>query len=186
MNNFENKTNYAEYYSFSKLLGLFREYGVTKDKLLSYLIDDLGYISDIKTITDKGFKNGVIYRYADDNMGKWPVYNKSIHTLIASDLSSITSKRIVYSSNNVSGATGAHINLKNKRDYRLIDLDELGLSNRIINAVQTNKKRDLYSLIEMYNSGELAECQGIGNKAIKEVIDIDFNYVELLLRKKKS
>lgn len=76
--------------SMAAMTSCFKEDGITKSMLLKYLTDDLGYIKDIRTITDKGLENGVSYVCRSESPNqKWPVYDTNVQKLLLSKINDI-------------------------------------------------------------------------------------------------
>lgn len=67
------------YLSISLVAKQLKEKGVSRDALLQFLCNDLGYLKDIHTITELGLQNGVTYRYKEDDPSqRWPVYSPDL------------------------------------------------------------------------------------------------------------
>ena len=73
--------------SASMLAKSFVGFDIVRDQIISFLTD-IGYIADIKTITELGLKYGFQYKYGNDG-ARWPVYSSEIQQLILDNIDRI-------------------------------------------------------------------------------------------------
>lgn len=90
----KNNNENAKELKFS-LSMLAEKYRLNRADLLEYLVQN-GLVSDIRTITDKGFKNGIEYRFSDDGNAKWPVYGRIVQDLISKEYNVLPQNTEVY------------------------------------------------------------------------------------------
>ena len=77
----------TESVSLSKMAGLFKEDGITRDQILSFLIEK-GFVLDIKTPTEVGLQNGVSLctNVFNGEEKTYPVYSPEIQDVIRNSL----------------------------------------------------------------------------------------------------